>query len=157
MCPRRLHCRGYKKIEYGNILRLAREFHQFLSKYLEYIYNDGKLLKVKNEYKLLKDIYISDIKYIFNRHLIDRNLIAYKNTLYMEIDRPIISTQKGGTLILHKLGSFRRVFGQKNGVGAYFVGLSISTYMVIHLVNLLKLKICLVLYHSNKRKLANEH
>ena len=61
------------------VLELAKEFHKFLCKYLEYIYNDGILFEAKNEFNLSRDNYFLDIKYIFNRHLLDQNLIAYKN------------------------------------------------------------------------------
>jgi hypothetical protein len=67
---------GIKEI---SVLELAREFHKFLCKYFEYIYNDGILFETKNEFNLSRDNYFLDIKYIFNRHFLDQNLIAYKN------------------------------------------------------------------------------
>ena len=79
-----LYEKSLSTVKQINILKLAREFHQFLCKYFDYIYNDGILLEGKNEYKLFKHNYFSDIKYIFNRHLLDRNLIAYKNNSFDE-------------------------------------------------------------------------
>ena len=62
------------------VLELAREFHKFLCKYFEYIYNDGKIFDDKCELNMSRDNYFLDIKYIFNRHFLDQNLICYKNT-----------------------------------------------------------------------------
>ena len=62
-----------------SVLELAREFHKFLCKYFEYIYNDGKLFDNKNELNFSKENYFLDIKYIFNRYFLDQNLICYKN------------------------------------------------------------------------------
>ena len=61
------------------ILELAKDFHKFLCKYFEYIYNDGILFEERNELNLSRDNYFLDIKYIFNRHFLDQNLISYKN------------------------------------------------------------------------------
>ena len=62
------------------VLELAKEFHKFLCKYLEYIYNDGNLFDKKDDLNFSRDNYFLDIKYIFNRHFLDENLICYKNT-----------------------------------------------------------------------------
>ena len=62
-----------------SVLELAKEFHKFLCKYFEYIYNDGKLFDNKNELNFSKENYFLDIKYIFNRYFLDQNLICYKN------------------------------------------------------------------------------
>ena len=67
------------RIKEISVLELAREFHKFLCKYFEYIYNDGILFETKNEFNLSRENYFLDIKYIFNRHFLDQNLIAYKN------------------------------------------------------------------------------
>ena len=61
------------------VLELAKEFHHFLCKYFEYIYNDGQSFDYKNELNISRDNYFLDIKYIFNRHFLDQNLIYYKN------------------------------------------------------------------------------
>ena len=61
------------------VLELAKEFHKFLCKYFEYIYNDGKLFEPSNQFNISKENYFLDIKYIFNRHFLDQNLICYKN------------------------------------------------------------------------------
>ena len=61
------------------VLDLAKEFHKFLCKYFEYIYNDGQSFDYKNELNISRENYFLDIKYIFNRHFLDQNLICYKN------------------------------------------------------------------------------
>ena len=63
-----------------SVLELAKEFHKFLCKYFEYIYNDGNLFDKKDDLNLSRDNYFLDIKYIFNRHFLDENLICYKNS-----------------------------------------------------------------------------
>ena len=67
-------------IKQKNVVELAKEFHKFLCRYFEYIYNDGKLFdNYRNEMNISRDNYFLDIKYIFNRHFLDQNLICYKN------------------------------------------------------------------------------
>ena len=65
------------------VLELAKEFHKFLCKYFEYIYNDGQSFDYKNELNISRENYFLDIKYIFNRHFLDQNLICYKNNSTM--------------------------------------------------------------------------
>ena len=67
-------------IKQKSVLELAKEFHKFLCRYFEYIYNDGKSFDSnRNEMNISRDNYFLDIKYIFNRHFLDQNLICYKN------------------------------------------------------------------------------
>ena len=67
-------------IKQKSVLELAKEFHKFLCRYFEYIYNDGQLFDSnRNEMNISRDNYFLDIKYIFNRHFLDQNLICYKN------------------------------------------------------------------------------
>ena len=67
-------------IKQKSVLELAKEFHKFLCRYFEYIYNDGKSFDInRNEMNISRDNYFLDIKYIFNRHFLDQNLICYKN------------------------------------------------------------------------------
>lgn len=72
-------------IKEKSVLDLAKEFHKFMCKYFEFIYNDGQIPDKNRNYL---NIFISnsflDNKYIFNRIFMDTKFIKYKNNSFDE-------------------------------------------------------------------------
>ena len=75
-------------IKQKNVVELAKEFHAFICKYFEYIFYDGKKYDIKRaDLNIFIENYFLDTKYIFNRILLDNNLISYKKNVFDEFEK----------------------------------------------------------------------